>query len=146
MKTILYLALLLTGFTATAAATPSEKVLKAFNKTFASAVNVTWEEFDHNSEANFKLNNIKVKALYDEEGNLVETIRYYTEEILPPNIVAKLKKRYNGKEIFSVTEISNDNELSFYISLKDQKNWFIVKSDPLGYLTQMDKFKDASAH
>ena len=146
MKTILYLALLLTGFTATAAATPSEKVLKAFNETFTAAVNVTWEEFDHNSQASFKVNDIKVKALYDEEGNLIETIRYYTQEILPPNIVAKLKKKYNGKEIYSVTEVSSDNELSYYISLKDQKNWFIVKSDPLGYLTQMDKFRDASAN
>jgi hypothetical protein len=143
MKSIFNLALLLTGFAATAAPTPNERVLKAFNETFSTAVNVTWEEFDHNSQANFKLNDIKIKALYDGEGNLVETIRYYTEEILPPNIVAKLKKRYAGKEIYSVTEVSSENELSYYISLKDQKNWYIVKSDPLGYIVQTDKFRNA---
>ena len=47
MKRIIYLALLLTGFVATAAPAPdkvNEKVLKAFSETFTTAQNVTWHE------------------------------------------------------------------------------------------------------
>ena len=53
MKQLIYLAVLLTGLTATAAAPPeiSEKVLKAFKETFSGAENVTWKELDNSSQA-----------------------------------------------------------------------------------------------
>ena len=146
MKKILYLAVLLTGFAATAATPPeiSEKVLKAFKETFKAAENVTWEEFNNNDcQANFKQNEIIVKARFDNEGNLLETIRYYGETNLPPNILAKLKKKYSGKEIFGVTEVTSETEVSFYVSLRDEKNWINIKSDPYANLQQIDKFRNA---
>ena len=143
MKKIIYLAVLLTGLSA-AAATPTavnEKVLKAFKETFSFAENVTWEEMENSCEASFKQSDIAVRATYDNEGNLLKTIRYYTEENLPPNILAKLKKKYTGKEIFGITEISSEEEISYTISLKDDKNWYTVKSDPYANLQQIEKFK-----
>jgi hypothetical protein len=146
MKKILFLAVLLTGLATTAATPPeiSEKVLKAFKETFTTAENVTWEEFENKSyQANFKENEIIIKAMFDNDGNLLETIRYYGEKTLPPNIINKLKKKYMGKEVFGVTEITSETEVSYYISLKDEKNWFVVKSDPYANLQQTDKFKNA---
>ncbi len=145
MKKLIYLAVLLVGLSATAA-TPveiSEKVLKAFKETFATAEDVTWKELDNSCQANFKLNEIQVRAKYDNDGNLLETIRYYGESTLPPNIIARLKKRYAGKEVFGVTEVTSDSEVSYTITLKDEKHWFTVKSDPYANLQQLDKFKRA---
>ncbi|HEX7846149.1 MAG TPA: hypothetical protein VF476_10150 [Chitinophagaceae bacterium] len=145
MKKILYLAVLLTGLSATAATPPeiSEKVLKAFKETFSTAEDVTWKEMDKSCQANFKINKITVRAMYDNDGNLLETVRYYGESTLPPNIIARLKKRYAGKEIFGVTEVTSDSEVSYHITLKDEKNWYTVKSDPYANLQQTDKFKRA---
>jgi len=146
MKKIIYLAVLLASFAATAATRPeiNAKVLKEFNETFTAAKNVTWEEFDNsNYQANFKMNEVIVKILYDDKGNLLQTTRYYTENNLPPNIIVKLKKKYPGKEIFGVTEITSENDISYHITLKDEKNWYIVKSDYLGNLQQTSKFKNA---
>ncbi|HEX6193376.1 MAG TPA: hypothetical protein VFZ42_13470 [Chitinophagaceae bacterium] len=145
MKQLIYLAVLLTGLTAAAATPPevNEKVLKAFKETFTGAENVTWKELDNSSQANFKLGEIQVRAMYDNEGNLLETVRYYGERNLPPNILAKLRKKYSGKEVFGVTEISSDNEMSFHITLKDEKSWYVVKADPYANLQQTDKFKRA---
>jgi len=146
MKKIIYLAVLLTSIGATAATRPviSEKVLKAFNATFTAAENVSWEEFDNkNCQANFKMNEVIVKVLYDDNGELLQTMRYYTETTLPPNIIVKIKKKYPGKDIFSVTEISNENEINYHITLRDDKTWYIVKSDPLGNLEQTSKFRNA---
>lgn len=146
MKKILYLAVLLTGLATTAATPPEigEKVLKAFKETFTTAENVTWEELENkNCQANFKQNEIVIKAMFDDDGNLLETIRYYGEKTLPPNIIAKLKKKYTGKEVFGVTEITSESEVSYYITLKDEKNWLILKSDPYANLQQTDKFKNA---
>lgn len=146
MKKFIYLAVMLTGFSAMASTPPeiSEKVLKAFKATFTDAENVTWKELDNNnSQANFKVSEIQVRAMYDNEGNLLETVRYYGERNLPPNILARLKKRYVGKEVFGVTEISSESEIAYHITLKDEKNWYTIKSDPYGNLQQTDKFKRA---
>lgn len=130
----------------TATATPpeiSEKVLKAFKETFANAEEVTWKEMDNSCQANFKVSEVQVRAVYDNEGNLLETVRYYGEKNLPPNILARMKKKYAGKEIFGVTEISSDSEISYHVTLKDDKNWYTIKADPYGNTQQVDKFKRA---
>lgn len=146
MKKLMYLVALLTGFVATAAATPdeiSEKVKKAFSETFTTAQDVTWHEYETYSQANFRLNEVQVRAQYDGNGKLLKTIRYYKEQQLLPNIVSKLKQRYAGKEIGGVTETTSDEEVSFVINLKDDKNWYIVKSDVYGNLQQVEKYKRA---
>ncbi len=146
MKKLIHLAFLLTGFVATAAATPpdvNEKILKSFNETFAEAQNVSWYEYEDYSQANFVVDRIQVRAQYVEDGSLIRTIRYYSEKELLPSVVAKLKKRYAGKEIAGVTESSSESEVSFTINIKDENNWYIVKSDVYGNLQQTDKFKRA---
>lgn len=147
MKQVLFLALLLTGFVAMANPVPpikvNEKILKAFNQTFAAAQDVSWQEYDDYSQANFKMNLIQVRAQYSEDGQLIRTIRYYTEKELLPNIVAKLKKKYAGKEITGVTETTSDDEVSFVINIKDEDRWYIVKTDVYGNLQQTEKFKRA---
>ena len=146
MKKLIYLAVMLIGLSATAATPPdevNEKVLKAFKATFAAAEEVTWKELDNSVQANFKMNQIIVRAMYDNEGNLLETVRYYGEDNLPPNIIAKLKKRYAGKIVFGVTEVTSDSEVAYHITLKDEKYWYTVKSDPYSNLQQTDKFKRA---
>ncbi|MEO5563695.1 MAG: hypothetical protein ABIR18_09680 [Chitinophagaceae bacterium] len=146
MKKVLYLAAMLIGFAATAAPSPNtvnEKVLKAFNETFTAAQDVTWHEYDTYAQANFRQDDVQVRAQYDAEGKLLKTTRYYSEKQLLPNIVCKLKQRYAGKVIGGVTETSSDEDVNFVINLKDDKNWYIVKSDVYGNLQQIEKYKRA---
>lgn len=146
MKKILSLALLLTGFVATATAAPAdvnEKILKAFSETFAGAKDVSWYDYEDYSQANFVVDRVQVRAQYAEDGRLLRTIRYYSEKELLPSVVAKLKKKYPGKEIAGVTELSSDSEVSFTINIRDENNWYIVKSDVYGNLERTDKFKRA---
>ncbi len=146
MKKLFLLAAISISLFATATPIPSEvseKVLKAFKETFATAREVTWHEYDNVYQANFKQDEVQIRAQYDSDGKLLKTIRYYGESQLMPNIVAKLKKKYTGKEIFGVTETSSDQEVNFVINLKDEDNWYIVKSDIFGNLEQTDKFKRA---
>ena len=146
MKKVIYLAFLLTGFVATAATAPpkvNEKILKVFSETFTAAQDVSWHEYEDYSQANFRVNQIQVRAQFAEDGRLIRTIRYYSERELLPGVVAKLKKKYAGKEIAGVTESSSDEEVSFIINVKDENNWYFVKSDVYGNLQQTEKFKRA---
>ena len=146
MKKIIVAAMLFAGLFARATGAPSainEKVLKAFKETFTAAQDVSWHEYDDYVQANFRQNEIQIRAVYNDEGELVRTTRYYGEANLLPTVTASLKKKYNGKEIFGVTEVSSSQEVTFVINLKDENNWYVVKSDVYGNLTQTDKFKRA---
>ncbi len=146
MKKILLSAVMMICLAAGATDRPSEvneKVLKAFKETFSLAIDVVWHEYADFFQANFKQDDIQIRAQYDEEGKLLRTIRYYGEKQLLPNIVAKLKKKYANKEIFGVTETTSSDEVSFVVTIKDDKNWYVVKSDVYGNLEQTEKFKRA---
>jgi predicted RNA binding protein with dsRBD fold (UPF0201 family) len=146
MKKLILSAALLISIAAVASVSPAEvneKVLKAFKETFTKAEDVVWNEYKDFYQANFKMDEIQVRAQYDEDGSLLRTMRYYGEKQLLPNIVSRLKKKYASKEIFGVTEVTTDTEVSFIITIKDDKNWFIVKSDAYANLEQTDKFKRA---
>lgn len=143
MKIFFIAALLFAGIAASAGTTPNEKVLKAFKETFANAEKVVWNDVGDQFQANFWENSINVRAKYDDDGNLVETIRYYYEKNLPPLIQTKLKKKYPSRKVFGVTELSTQDAVNYYISMNDEKNWYTVQSDAVGNMEQTDKYKRA---
>lgn len=121
----------------------NEKVLKAFNETFIKAQDVVWHEMQNTYQASFKQSEIVTRAIYDTEGNLLRTTRYYSEEHLPLSILTKLKKKYEGKKIFGVTESSTEQESFYQVVLEDEKNWYIVISDNAGSLELSKKYRKA---
>jgi hypothetical protein len=145
MKKILICLSLFAALSAAAASPPevTEKVLKAFEQTFSKATDVVWHEMPNFYEARFMQSEMIVRAHYDKEGNLLQTTRYYQEDMLPINILTKLKKKYPGKSVYGVTELAVQDEVSYYITLQDDKNWYIVTSDSWGTMETTTKYKKA---
>lgn len=143
MKKVMYLAVLLLSISATATNPPeiSEKVIKAFKETFTQAEEVSWKELDDHCQADFKISEMRVRATYDNDGNLISTTRYYDEKNLPSNILAKLKVKYAGKQINGVTEVITESDIAYHIVLKDEKYWYWVESTPYATLTLTQKLK-----
>lgn len=146
MKKLIYLAVILVGISASAAAVPdvNDKVLKAFKQTFAGASDVVWKEMKNTVQAHFKMSEVQVRAMYDNDGNLLETVRYYNDERkLPLNILAKLKKRYSAAHVFGVTEITRETDVNYHITLRDETHYYVVKADPYANIELVDKFQRA---
>jgi len=146
MKKTIFAFLAFISFSAIAAGPRPEinqQILNSFTQTFSYAEDVVWQEDNHLYQANFWQGGINIRARYDDQGNLLETIRYYFEKQLPPVVLAKVKKKYTGKSIFGITEISSDENTTYYITLQDEKNWYTVKSDIYGNLQRFDNFKKA---
>lgn len=144
-KLIFGFAMLLGSATLLATAPPeiNDKVLKAFQETFKDPKEVSWHEYETYYEVDFKQDEIKTQVRYDADGNLTGTTRYYFEKQLPPHIIANLKKKYPQRTVYGVTEIYTENDLQYYITMEDEKNWYTIKSNPLGNLEQTEKFKKA---
>ena len=145
MKKIIVFVCLFAAIGAAASAPPevNEKVLKAFGETFVKATEVVWHELATTYEASFKQSEITTRAIYDMDGNLLRTTRYYSEENLPINILTKIKKKYAGKSIYGVTESTTEDEAVYHIVLQDEKNWYIIKSDSWCSLELSQKYKKA---
>jgi len=145
MKKLIIFTCLFAALSATASNPPevSEKVLKAFSETFMKATDIVWHEVKNLYEASFKQSEIITRAIYDQDGNLLRTTRYYSQENLPINIITKLQKRYAGKSVYGVTELSTEDQVSYHITMQDEKNWYIIKADNLGSLELEQKFKKA---
>lgn len=145
MKKLITLACIFATLTVAAANPPevNEKVLKAFEQTFVTAKDVVWHESENSYEARFKQSEIVTRASYDKEGNLLYTTRYYGEEMLPINILTKLKKKFIGKTVFGITESATENDVNYHIVLQDDKNWYIVKADGMGFMELFKKYRKA---
>ncbi len=146
MKKLIFALAMLLGSATIFAITPpevNEKVLKAFQETFKNPKDVNWHEYENYYEVDFKQDEIKTQVRYDSEGNITGTTRYYFENQLPPHILSNIKKKYPQRSVYGVTEIYAENDLQYYITMEDEKNWYTVKSNPVGNLEQTEKFKKA---
>ena len=146
MKKILIAAALFLSMSAFATpenVTVNEKVLTAFNQVFKNAQQAVWHEENNRFEVQFRQDETTVKVLYDAEGNMLESLRYYNEAQLPMLIRAKLKKEFAGKTVFGVTEHAANNEVVYHITLQDEKNWTMVVADSGANLQVEKKYKKA---
>jgi hypothetical protein len=146
MKKLIFVLTMLLGSAAAFAITGpdvNEKVLKAFQQTFKDPKDVLWHEYENYYEVDFKQDEIKTQVRYDSEGNITGTTRYYFEKQLPPHILSSIKKKYPQRSIYGVTEIYSETDLQYFITMEDEKNWYTIKSNPLGNLEQTEKFKKA---
>lgn len=140
MKRIIIASVLLLSFAFSASAAITEKVLKAFNETFHNAKQVQWHEYETAYQVNFLHNDIATSVVYDKEGNILEARRHSKEDILPLIIREKLKKRFDGKEVWGVTEVTTKDRTTYRIVLHDSQKWVIVDSDSYGVLFVREKF------
>jgi len=140
MKKIIFACLTaLISATSLFAAPPSivtEKVLKVFRDAFPEVKEPTWYNFDTYYEVYFtNPDNSSCRIDYNPEGIVLSTTRYYKSQNLAPAIRAKVNEKYPGKKIFGITEVSNNENVTYHIVLEDDKNWLTVQSDATGNIT-----------
>lgn len=120
---------------------PNEKVLKSFNETFSGAEDVKWEEFSSYYTVSFVNAGIRSKVNYDKDGNMLGSIRYYSPQMLPLNILNKLKKENAKRTLFGVTEVTFGTDVTYYVKVEDEKYWITLKVDVSGNSQVTEKYK-----
>jgi hypothetical protein len=122
---------------------PNEKVLKAFNETFASAQDVHWEEYSDHFTVSFVSGGIRAKVSYDKDGNMQSSIRYYNPQLLPLYIMNKVNKEHPKKKMFGVTEVTISGSIAYYIKMEDATHWYTLKVDADGNAQITERYKKA---
>lgn len=122
---------------------PNEKVLKTFRTTFSRAQKVRWMEHTEFYDVSFVQLGIQTNVRYDKEGNFMNCTRYYSEQLLPANILCKLKAEHAGKKIFGITEVTTQDDIHYFVKMYDSKYWFNVKVDDSGSMEVVEKYRKA---
>jgi hypothetical protein len=148
MKKIIFLCLasiLSTGIFATPLPDPvtSAKILKLFHQDFPEVTNPQINKAGDYYLVYFKndSDNFSCRIFYDSDGKIIETIKYYSCEQLAPFIRSKINDIYDGKDITSVTEVTNALNHYYHIILKDSKSMFVVDADINGNVHLEKKYK-----
>lgn len=106
----------------------SAKVLDAFEAQFSTATEVNWTEAPNYFKATFQFNGQQVAAFYSLEGELVGTTRNIMSVDLPINLQASLKKDYKSCWISDLFEVSNNDGISYYITVENAESKLVLKA------------------
>ena len=114
MKTnLLFVAAVLLAAPAFAQKETVPAVVKAeFAKKYPDAQRVKWEKEETNFEAEFRLENEEMSAVFDAKGNQLETEKEIQVSQLPAAVQAYMKKE--GKKIKEAAEITNASGVRYY--------------------------------
>ncbi|MBV7533631.1 PepSY-like domain-containing protein [Chitinophaga sp. sic0106] len=124
--------------------TVNTKVKSAFDNAFANVSDVKWFTDDNKTfTAKFTLNNTRVNAYFDANGELLVTSRWIEAESLPLAVVNKLMKKYPGNSIQSIVEFESAGGTIYMIMLEGEKTWMKVRADENGNLTLKEKLQKA---
>jgi len=109
-------------------ASPTEACLDHFHSAFPDATKVMW--YTDNKGLPYVVFTRQGKAdrvFFDRKGRICYSMSYYSEEMLPTQILQLVKNTYYDKSIFGVTEIFYNNATTYVIVLEDKTSWLEIK-------------------
>ncbi|MCW3109009.1 MAG: hypothetical protein JWQ09_3515 [Segetibacter sp.] len=133
MKKLFLVALLAVTVAASAFAKDTKKVNAAaignFKVEFKRASDVTWTVNDNYVKATFILNNERMEAFYNENGERIGTSRAITLDELPVKAKRAFAKKFDGYTVKQAIEFDGTEETAYYLSAENEKESVILKVD-----------------
>jgi hypothetical protein len=140
MKKLSFLLGLLALTISSFAADVNETVLKVFSKTYPDAQSISWSVQPTGYLVYFTKKDVSYRVMYDQEGSVTLSFKYYGEENLSPLVLNRVKKSYPDYKIHSVIEKSSDSTVEYHVILEGSKKLITLKSDPTGNLEVISKY------
>jgi hypothetical protein len=101
----------------TAAAAPGSKLVQRFNETFPNAKNVKWIDDKAGYFVSFTQNENYNKVFYNKEGNFVYSLKYFSGDALPVNILMAINGKHDAAKIVGATELTTQNNTVYDVKL-----------------------------
>ena len=106
----------------------SQKVMASFKTEFTNAKDVEWDTGSNYFRATFTMNDQRVFAFYNVEGELLSVARYISSIQLPINLFSDLKNNYSKYWISDLFEVSNSEGLHYYVTLETADSKLVMHS------------------
>ena len=106
----------------------SQKVLASFKTEFTSAKDVEWETGNNYFKATFTMNEQRIFAYYNVDGQLLSIARHISSIQLPVNLYTALKNDHSKYWISDLFEVSNSEGLHYYVTLETADSKLVMHS------------------
>ncbi len=95
----------------------SPKVKAAFESDFSKASKISWEKTSDFYFASFTLNNVRIDAAYNEDGELLGTARVISAEQMPLSVSLAIAEKFAGYKVEKTAiELTYEGQTRYYIS------------------------------
>lgn len=125
-------ALLFTAGTASANTLKKEipaTVQNSFDRFFAQATEVNWEETTNWYKASFQLNGQYLTAYYAPDGRPIAISRNLTTSNLPLHLLGHLKQYMSNAWVSDLFELSSHGNTTYYVTLDNADETLTLVSD-----------------
>lgn len=145
-KTILAMAVMLvTGVTSAFAnkgTDVNQLAVASFDREFATAKNVIWEQQRDYVKATFTMNDQTLFAFYNNAtGQMIAVTRNILSDQLPLGLLTSFKNNYKGYWVSDLFEMSADGETAYYATMENGNETLVLKSNGFNEWTVFQKEK-----
>ena len=121
----------------------SKQVLAAFKTEYAGATDVAWTAGNSYYKVAFTMNEQKLFAYYNTEGEFMAVTRNISSFQLPLNLQSSLKKSYSNYWISDLFEMANNEGTAYYVTLETADTKIVLKSTDGSEWSVFEKNKKA---
>ena len=130
-KIMMMLALVLTmttTFAYTGEESVNKKALNSFKSEFAGATDAAWTTGSNYYKVAFTMNDQKLFAFYNIDGEFMAVTRYISSFQLPLRLQTSLKNSYGSFWISDLFELASSDETGYYVTLESADTKIVLKS------------------
>jgi hypothetical protein len=103
------------------------RAVRHFSKFFPSAKEEKWYVIKNGYMAKYMDGDIRTRVDYDEKGNWLYLIRYYTEKKLPRDVRGLVKSTWYDYAISSIEELHCKEQVVYLIHIHEGDDWKIIR-------------------
>lgn len=145
MKKLFIAVLFVTAIGTSAFANPSTvnyKIMNNFRTDFVDAENVSWKVSNEFVKASFTLDNTRLNAFYNLDGELIGTSKTFELNKLPKRALQTITKKYPYPpyKLGECIEMTYpDGEKSYFLSFEINNETLVLQVSPTGYVSVFQK-------
>jgi len=110
-----------------AKATANDRAIAKFGKFFPNASSESWTKTKNGFAVRFSSNNMQQLVFLTKRGNVVASIKYYSEKQLPSDMRMTIRYAYPDFSIKSVREVNAANSTAYLITIEDATSWKTIR-------------------
>jgi hypothetical protein len=144
MKKLFFAALITISFYSSAFAFKANKKVdirakENFEMDFRDASNATWKVFASYAQVEFTVDDKKVTAFYDNDGELIGSSYKISLNDLPTRAKRTFAKKYSDYPVTEAVRFEFKDHISYFISVVKEGASEIVKVDDAGVISTVQK-------
>ena len=128
MKMLEMVLIISTSFAFTGEDAVNKKALNSFKSEFVGATDAAWTSGSNYYQVAFTMNDQKLFAFYNTDGDFMAVTRYISSFQLPLKLQGSLKKSYGNYWITDLFEMAASDETGYYVTLENADTRIVLRS------------------